>query len=349
MISFPNDECTSTSDSTIRGTCLSFSECNDQGGSQAGNCAAGFGVCCVFSFSSSGSTVTVNRNSSYLSNSEYPSSAAASTTSTYSIEPSTPSDICYIRLDFNTLVVTGPTANTGACGTDTVTVTSPISTTANTASPPVVCGTLSGQHMYVETGSSGSSSATITITLGASSTGGTHRIKVGMIECTSTSKPPSGCVQYFTGTSNTVQSYNYQGGQLIQSQFYTNCIRQEYGYCSMYVRESGNTSPDPFQVASTTATVISYCNAQEAWVSIPSNHADLDVSGGTALTNRVHAQVGFMRCGSVFGPVAGAIANTIPGVVISNMNTPFVIRTFTHTGSVIGTGFSLDYHQKPCP
>ena len=57
-----------------------------------------------------------------------------------------PLDICYVRLDFVNLVTTGPTTNTGQCGTDTVTVTSPISSTANAASPPVVCGNMNGQH-----------------------------------------------------------------------------------------------------------------------------------------------------------------------------------------------------------
>lgn len=31
------------------GTCFTTTECTEKGGSTDGNCAAGFGVCCVFS------------------------------------------------------------------------------------------------------------------------------------------------------------------------------------------------------------------------------------------------------------------------------------------------------------
>ena len=59
-------------------------------------------------------------------------------------------------------------------------------------------------------------------------------------------RAPSDCVQYFTGTSGNVQSYNFAGGQLLQSQDYTNCIRTEEGYCSIQWKESSTTTPDPF-------------------------------------------------------------------------------------------------------
>ena len=44
-------------------------------------------------------------------------------------------------------------------------------------------------------------------------------------------RAPSDCVQYFTGATGSVKSYNFQGGQLLASQYYTNCIRTEKGYC----------------------------------------------------------------------------------------------------------------------
>ena len=42
-------------------------------------------------------------------------------------------------------------------------------------------------------------------------------------------RAPTDCVQYFTGTSGSVLSYNHAGGQLLQSQVYNNCIRTEKG------------------------------------------------------------------------------------------------------------------------
>eukprot|EP00095_Tigriopus_kingsejongensis_P004793 maker-scaffold77_size404793-snap-gene-3.33 protein:Tk04793 transcript:maker-scaffold77_size404793-snap-gene-3.33-mRNA-1 annotation:"hypothetical protein DAPPUDRAFT_311633" len=48
VVTFKNGPCTSTTDSATKGTCLSNSDCVRQSGSTDGNCASGFGVCCVF-------------------------------------------------------------------------------------------------------------------------------------------------------------------------------------------------------------------------------------------------------------------------------------------------------------
>jgi len=39
----------------------------------------------------------------------------------------------------------------------------------------------------------------------------------------------AGCVQYFTGTSGTISSYNHQGGIQLADQNYKLCTRQELG------------------------------------------------------------------------------------------------------------------------
>ncbi len=47
------------------------------------------------------------------------------------------------------------------------------------------------------------------------------------------SRAPTDCLQYFTGSTGTFQSYNYQSGSasnaMLQSQTYTICIRKELG------------------------------------------------------------------------------------------------------------------------
>ena len=67
IVSFTNDVCTAASDATMMGTCYTSTECSDLGGSKDGNCASGFGVCCVFitSCSSTGGTNTINRVMNY--------------------------------------------------------------------------------------------------------------------------------------------------------------------------------------------------------------------------------------------------------------------------------------------
>ena len=47
VVSFPNEECTTTSSSSLNGVCKTAEECTDSGGTSMGNCASGFGICCL--------------------------------------------------------------------------------------------------------------------------------------------------------------------------------------------------------------------------------------------------------------------------------------------------------------
>ena len=66
------------------------------------------------------------------------------------------------------------------------------------------------------------------------------------ISCSASWRPPAGCLQYFTGTSGTISSYNYEGGLHLANQLYSICVRSERGYCSI-----GYTAidTDTFQVS----------------------------------------------------------------------------------------------------
>ena len=39
--------CQAVSDDALQGVCYTKQECDDLGGTEDGNCAAGFGTCCV--------------------------------------------------------------------------------------------------------------------------------------------------------------------------------------------------------------------------------------------------------------------------------------------------------------
>ena len=73
-------------------------------------------------------------------------------------------------------------------------------------------------------------------------------------------RAPTDCVQYFTGASGNVKSYNFAGGQLLQSQYYQNCIRTEIGYCGIMWKENSISSPDPFQMSASPSTAASSGN-----------------------------------------------------------------------------------------
>merc|ERR1719244_1204236 len=125
IVQFPNAACSSTSGTYSNGTCFTASECSSKGGSAQGNCAAGFGVCCVFSVSATGSKVS--QNCSYIVNPSYPSNYAPTstpTTLTYTINKCS-NDICRIRLDYDLFVLTAPLtpqATQGQCSTDVMTL-----------------------------------------------------------------------------------------------------------------------------------------------------------------------------------------------------------------------------------
>ena len=122
--------------------------------------------------------------------------------------------------------------------------------------------------MYVETGRS-DTAATVAIAIGAAAGSRMWKIKVTLLECNNPSKASPDCLQYYTGKSGRMFSFNKEEG-MIQNQNYRICIRQEkgtgksftmialelcnwfliLGHCSMQVSETnpGSTSPDSFQL-----------------------------------------------------------------------------------------------------
>merc|ERR1719347_1833167 len=102
IVRFPNDGCNSTDSSNFYGTCYTASECAAKGGSSKGSCASGFGVCCITTGSAGGST---SLNNTYFSSTGSDSSPAQFTVCKCS------SDICQIRLGFDTLNIAQPSTN----------------------------------------------------------------------------------------------------------------------------------------------------------------------------------------------------------------------------------------------
>ena len=105
----------------------------------------------------------------------------------------------------------------------------------------MLCGTLTGQHLYVDASSSCNTINSI-ISSNDATTSREWSIKVTQIECSNALLPPSGCLQYYTGTSGTMYNFGWVAATDFESksstyhlnnQDYTMCIRREEGYCSM--------------------------------------------------------------------------------------------------------------------
>merc|ERR1711902_458259 len=117
----------------------------------------------------------------------------------------------------------------GQCLTDTFSVTS------SGKAAPVICGTNSGQHMIVD--SNGMDCITATFNFGGGTTSRSYSIHVIQFEMSNKMGGPTGCLQYFTGATGTVSSFNWQGTSSrtssvhLQNQNYFACVRQESGKC----------------------------------------------------------------------------------------------------------------------
>merc|ERR1712241_301889 len=250
IVNFPNDECitqigSKTATGATKGTCVASSECTSDGGVADGNCADGFGVCCVHKTQTDGATITKNRT--WVQNPGFSNTytTTSSKTFSYSVKPMN-KKICQIRLDFQKFVTQISTK--GAC-TDSFVAKGP----TNSNGLANLCGTLTGQHVYLEQGRS-STSATLTFTLATSTTAVSWNIKVSQISCDSDMRAPHDCAQWITGPSGFVKSYNWNGGDQIQGNQFTFCIRREDGYCNIVYKPASDTVPAGTTTAGTKAS-----------------------------------------------------------------------------------------------
>ena len=120
VVKFPNSACGATNG--YNGTCYTSSECSTLGGTASGTCASSFGVCCVFSIACGGSS---SANNSYAVISSY-STSTDKDPCTYTF-CKTNTDVCKLRIDFDTMVLSAPSgvttpADTAQVYADSVTV-----------------------------------------------------------------------------------------------------------------------------------------------------------------------------------------------------------------------------------
>eukprot|EP00096_Caligus_rogercresseyi_P004480 TRINITY_DN1875_c0_g1_i1.p1 TRINITY_DN1875_c0_g1~~TRINITY_DN1875_c0_g1_i1.p1 ORF type:complete len:412 (-),score=19.94 TRINITY_DN1875_c0_g1_i1:127-1362(-) len=317
VVTFPNTFCTGSGNRN--GTCYTSDECESRGGTGSGSCASGYGVCCIISLSCGG---TSSDNCTYIEQTAFTtSSSLASNPCTYTICPNS-NMICRIRLDFTSFMIASPfttmvsttpedTAKTeggaaGDCATDTFTFSSP----GNQGSP-VICGFNTGQHMILD---ASSACNVLNFNIGASST--TSRswtIKATQFTCgdhDSQGGPP-GCLQYYTGSSGNIASYNYPTSATaaptdsshLSNQCYTICFRQEATKCSICYG-SAIAAGDMFGIslspdAAAQSGVDSDCT--EDYLQIP-----FGVANAQTITNSATTTTKF--CGRFLNPARGETA-----------------------------------------
>jgi len=348
VVQFPNEGCVTNSATYDNGTCYTASECSSAGGSASGNCAAGFGVCCVFSVSASGSTIS--QNNSYIVNPDYPANYAPTATPavlTYTINKCS-TDICRVRLDFETHVLTAPSAadaTSGQCVPESMTIATTGQPTVPSAGVlgfyPWLCGTNTGYHAYIDLSETADDTATITFNLNDAVTN-EWKMKVSQFSCDEDwVSAQAGCFQYFTGITGTIQSYNLAGTTQIATHAWTGCIRQEEGHCCIQWTQSF-WEVDPTACVAAATTCAGDANCDYEYVQIP---------GGQATTTGAPTGQNSRFCGVVLN--VGGFAPAAINTPVISCTLPFTISHATGVTATQGAGaattapegFQLTYSQ----
>jgi len=332
VIKFPNDVCAGA---TRNGTCYTSEECSNKGGASDGSCASGFGVCCIFALACGGSA---SENQTYLVQ-------ASVTTLTspckYTICPAA-TNICRIRFDFTTMVLSGAVAGTvsaaaaavggagilngpliGNCVDDQFQISGGLG-----RGSPTICGTNTGYHMIVDADRAGNTCHTALFNIGGTTaTSRSWNILITHYACGDTdSSGWPGCLQYYTASANTIQSYGFPptitavtaGVTHLANQHYDICIRRASGSCficySATIIVTGIAIGTPViaqisfglsigGIAASPSSLISNTCTQD-WIEVPgADTAAIAAISAAALTN------GGRLCGRALSSATGLLTN----------------------------------------
>uniref|UniRef100_T1IHV2 CUB domain-containing protein n=1 Tax=Strigamia maritima TaxID=126957 RepID=T1IHV2_STRMM len=360
-----NLPCEPSNGSKRNGTCITSEQCRTKGGQEAGGCGTNnAGICCLERHAC-GTAGAITSNSSAFANPENPDTLNDSQACIVTVNRlSNNNNICQIRLDFEEFELAPP--RNGRCDTDQFAI-------LGVPGIPVLCGSNGGQHIYIDfpTGVN-------TISLQVVTTGFDYqrkwRIRVSQIECNSPSIAPSGCFQYYTGTSGSFRSFNYDANfnSGYQRELnYGTCMRRESGFCGIRYTTAG-----AFQVGVADKDIPATATRPYGHSAANNNvreeeEEDLvyDNEDGEEDAHRVRRRAApevcpsdFLLipnafeegkpiannkfCGTKFNPEQGANAEA----VVSSRIMPFVTYFFsdTNTANKKGRGFYINWQQTPC-
>ncbi len=261
-------------------------------------------------------------------------------------------NVCQLRLDFDQFTITGPSTSTvsigttlfgqitnaaagkkvttsSQCLTDTFSVSSP-----SGGAPPTICGINTGQHMYVDSHPEDCNDLTLQLGQNGVGTGVAMRqwsIKITQYTCDFNNLAPDGCTQYYFGSSSqTVQTYNFDGGQHLARQDQNICVRRERGQC----RICWTTAvPTDFQVSGKTASPGAFVNGLNGkeccnygTAGIKTTYDCVTIPGAiTALMMTKQGQERFCGRSAGIGGTTTTTGTMAPKTICSD-RTPFNIR-----------------------
>lgn len=321
---------------------------------------------------------SASENCTYFTSTGVTTSSTSSTSCTLTVCKSD-SSVCQLRLDFDGFTTAGPLTVTtlttkipvaaaadaklvnsvGNCIIDRFIVQSP-----GNKNPPTICGTSTGDHMYVDAGDSCSTLQYLRST--SDTTTASFTIKITQVECTSKRKAPDSCTQYHTAASGTVNSYNYQSGEgtgvHLGSQDFAICIRAERGACTICY----SAADTDFQMSDIIANPMdSSCGNYAGGGAVGGQNDYILIPGGTCSPagDSIFSADKYcgtsLQCPGITIGVASLVAANAEFQTVCTMNKPFKINVITddteaaEAGSEgqlavnggFNQGFRLDYWQ----
>lgn len=126
-----------SNDGRRMGNCLNAYECRQKDGQARGECAMGFGVCCVFLASCN---TTITNNITYIVSPGFPSFMPSNFTGCRLRVKMMSDDISQVRLDFHHFTLGQPNRRTGVCEGDVFSIG------GGPGGNISLCGQNSGQH-----------------------------------------------------------------------------------------------------------------------------------------------------------------------------------------------------------
>merc|ERR1711936_31293 len=353
IIKFENNACKG---STRNGTCYTAAECESVGGKKSGDCADGFGVCCIVMLTAGGST---SLNHSYIVQAS--SCSLTVGPKTYEICPLS-TDIRRIRLDFTVFTLAPPhtgggtlTAATwtggavGDCLQDTFVLTS-----SGGAASPVICGTNTGQHMIIDNDGQGCSVANFNI--GGGTFTRAYDLTITQYREGDESGGPMGCLQYFEQESSMIRSFNFpvtaKGAKFVDTvvhlsnQDYNVCIRRAAGkfqicyiQCTVIASASaGSQSSFGLSISTTTASdamIDSGCTHD--YITIPRGLHKITTASTTVDLGKANR-----FCGRQLATARAATASTS----VCSASIPFRLGVHTDADEMTGSGTAENTNEQ---
>ncbi|XP_071451424.1 uncharacterized protein [Hetaerina americana] len=227
----PSRECLSD-DGRRSGVCFNPYECKIQNGEPRGQCARGFGVCCVFTATCGDEVVN---NITYFVNPGFPGLHSGVFDCEVKIRKMA-SHVSQLRLDFIHFNLGQPNRRTGNCEADSFVmglqarrkVKNPLKLPSQTLR---ICGQSSGHHVYYDV-ENYDEPVTIRMNLTKEHFGRLWEIRITQVRFNQ--RAPAGCLEYHHGVRGIIQTMNFgDNGRHLANQDYSICMRQEEGYCSI--------------------------------------------------------------------------------------------------------------------